>query len=150
MNRSEILLRFKKYFSLKELFCHHVINKYSELSWQFLDTELLHVLLVLREDIIKKPMTINYSDKEQRGLRCNLCQLVRDKTDDNEPYLSAHCNGAGVDFDVNGMSAEGVRELIRKNKDKLPCNIRLEKDVNWVHIDIYDPLTGLKINEFKG
>nr|DAG74273.1 MAG TPA: hypothetical protein [Caudoviricetes sp.]DAG95715.1 MAG TPA: hypothetical protein [Crassvirales sp.] len=40
----------------------------------FLSTPLLHTLLVIRRDILQKPMTINNSSNyTQRGLRCNMC-----------------------------------------------------------------------------
>jgi heat shock protein HspQ len=44
------------------------------------------------------------------------------------------------------MDAEEVRRWIHDNKDTLPHNIRLEKDVPWVHIDVID--TGRKIYYF--
>ncbi|WP_294141560.1 hypothetical protein [uncultured Sanguibacteroides sp.] len=84
----------------------------------------------------------------QRGLRCNICKLVKDKTERGEIYLSAHCNGAGVDFEVKGMTAEEVRTKIAANMCLLPYPIRIERGVSWVHLDIYDYLNGKKINYF--
>jgi len=56
---------------------------------------------------------------------------------------SPHRSGKAFDFDVyqvkNGKSikvdAEKVRVLIRGNSDKLIAVRRMEKDVNWVHVD---------------
>jgi hypothetical protein len=85
----------------------------------------------------------------QRGLRCNICQLVKEKTLENKIYLTAHANGAGLDFVFGantGMTAEKARQLINKNKHLLPHNVRIEKDVSWLHIDCYD--MGVKVYEF--
>lgn len=85
----------------------------------------------------------------QRGLRCNLCPLVKNKTTQGLLYLTAH---RGMAFDIvftkaSSMTADRARSLIKENKDKLPCNVRLEKDVTWLHIDTYDE--GIKVYEFK-
>lgn len=147
MKRDEIISKLKKYFNIKELVCPHVASKFGETAWMFLSTQLLHTLLILREDIIKRPMTINNgSTFTQRGLRCNMCQIVKGKS---SPYLSAHVLGEGVDFSCSDISAEEVRKLIAADKDKLPYNIRLESDVTWVHVDCYDNNSS-KITYFKG
>lgn len=86
----------------------------------------------------------------QRGLRCNICQIPKDKTKAGRIYLSAHCAGAGFDFTVMGMSAADARKLIEQNGDKLPYAVRMEADVSWLHIDCYDNGTGHKVNYFKG
>lgn len=154
MTRQEIIQEIKanNYFIIQELVCKHTFQRFGERAWQFLDTELLHTLLVIRK-AINKPMYINNWDAggplSQRGLRCNICQLSKDKTKVNDIYLSSHCNGAGVDFDVKGMTAEQVRQWIAKNGVLLPYPIRLESGVTWVHLDIYDPLNGKRINYFS-
>ena len=69
----------------------------------------------------------------------------------NQIYLTAHANGAGMDFVFganSGMTAAKARQLIKDNASKLPYNVRIEKDVTWLHIDCYD--TGQKVNEFNG
>jgi len=153
MTRSEIISQLKNYFRIEELVCPHTFDKFGDKSWQFLDTEMLHTLLVLRAEILCVPMVINdyiFGGKNtQRGLRCNICQLVKDKTKKNQIYLSAHCNGAGTDavFGVKtGMTAEKARQLIKEKQDLLPYNIRIEKDVIWLHFDCYD--IGIKVAEF--
>jgi uncharacterized protein YcbK (DUF882 family) len=55
-----------------------------------------------------------------------------------ELYMSAHCNGSAIDFDVQGMSANSVRNLIISNQNKLPHPIRMEDKVNWVHVDCFN------------
>lgn len=137
----------KEYFNIKELVCKHVYNKWKERAWQFLDDRLLENLLFIRQNI-NKPIIINNweNGKTQRGLRCNCCKLVTDNKD--KVYLSQHIFGKAVDFDVVGMSAEEVRQWIKSNQDKLPHPCRLEKDVNWVHLDVMNN-TSSKIIEFE-
>jgi hypothetical protein len=148
LNRNEIIEKLRPKFQMYELVCDHTLKKFGEQSWQFLNTELLETLMVLRFDIFNVGMTVNYGTSYQRGLRCNICPLVLEKTNKKETYLSSHCTGAGVDINFTGFTAEAAREHIRKNADKLPYPIRLEKDVNWVHIDVYNDGSGKKIVEF--
>ena len=133
MTREEILTAIKPYFEVEELVCDHTFKKFGEKSWQFLDTDYLHCLLVIRRDIIKLPMWCNSKTQKQRGLRCNRCQMVRSK---NTVYLSAHVLGKAGDFSIVGMKAEAARQKIKDNADLLPCPIRLEKGVNWLHFDV--------------
>lgn len=153
MNREEIIKEIKKYFDVTELVCDHVAQKYGEKAWAFLDTDYLHALLIIRRDIIKKPMYCNGKTSHQKGLRCNRCQLVKEK---NTPYLSAHVLGKAGDFTCPAYKAPQMRELIKANADLLPCKVRLEKwdsngsEISWVHIDTYDfgPQQA-KVTEFK-
>lgn len=132
-DRNAIIKALKRYFAVKELVCPHCYAKFGEKSWQFLDTDLLYCLLLLRETIICKPMVVNYNGHWQRGLRCNMCDLVKGKA---SVYLSAHVLGKAVDFNVPGMSAEEVRKLIKSHAPSFPCNVRLERGVSWVHFDV--------------
>jgi len=151
MTRSEIITEIKKYFTLSELVCPHTLQSFGEKAWQFLRTEQLHNLLVVRRDILKVPITINNYPKgsfTQRGLRCNLCKIVKDKTDKNQIYLSAHVTASADDFDAEGLTAEQSRVKILQQQDLMPYPFRLEKNVSWVHLDTYDPCNGNKINLF--
>lgn len=155
MQRSEIITELKKYFDIRELVCPHTYNKFGKVvSWQFLDTEILHVILVIRRDILKIPMQVNNWHKggiwDERGLRCNLCETTRSKTIKKEIYLSAHCNGAGIDFVLSSLSAADARKIIKANQHLLPYPIRLESNSTWVHVDIYDYMNGETINYFEG
>ena len=151
MTRQELITEIKKYFDIRELVCQHTFNTFGEKSWQFFDRDALETLLVLRRDIFGVSMTINNWHKggkfSQRGFRCNICQLVKDKTLKGLIYLTSHANGAAFDCDVNGLTAEQARRKIEANKDKLPCNIRVEGGVSWLHFDIYD--TGQKFYQFN-
>lgn len=135
MTRNEILNQIKPYFEIKELVCDHTYARYGVRAWQFLITDYLHCLLVIRRDIIKRPMWCNNHNKGiyQRGLRCNLCQLVKEK---RVVYLTAHGFGEAGDFTVDGLTAEEARQLIIKHQDLLPCPIRLEEGVSWLHFDV--------------
>lgn len=133
MTRKEILTEIKKFFDLDELVCDHALAKSGEQAWQFLDTNFLWALLVIRRDILKRPMYCNGRFKRQRGLRCNCCDLVKSK---KVPYLSAHVLGKAGDFDVTGMTAEQARQLIKANASLLPCQVRVEEGVSWLHFDV--------------
>lgn len=154
MKRKEIIERIKdnNYFEIRELVCPHTYKTWGNASWKFLQTDALHTLLVLREDILQVPMVINtyHIGKEatQRGLRCNLCPIPKDKTLKGVLYLTAHRGGAwDIVFTLNsGMTAAKARRLIKEKQHLLPCNVRIEKDVTWLHIDVYDE--GVKVYEF--
>lgn len=147
MNRAEILSAIKPFFDVNELVCNHTYSKWGEQSWQFLDTDFLHALLIVRRDILKAPMWCNSATLHQRGLRCNRCDMVRSKS---SVYLSAHCLGKAGDFTITGMTAEEARRKIKANANLLPCNIRLEKNKTWLHLDVL-PQYGInqKVYEFS-
>lgn len=147
MTRASIIQEIKKYFNVAELVCDHTYAKWGEQSWQFLDTDFLHCLLVIRRDILKRAMYCNGRQKHQRGLRCNRCDLVRSK---NSVYLSSHVLGKAADFDIAGLKAEEARQLIKSNALLLPCNIRIEEGVSWLHFDVL-PQYGIttKVYGFK-
>ena len=151
MNRDEIIEELQKYFSIKEIVCPHVYGKYGERSWMFLTTEFLHTLLVLRTKILKVPLICNSysSGLTQRGLRCNLCDIVKQKTVNDILYMSAHHNGMGGDLTSPQMTAKEMRRRIQINEDMLPYPVRLEGDVSWLHIDCYDEGNPYKVTIFK-
>lgn len=132
MSRSETITALKQYFKVKELVCPHTYQRYGENAWQFLSTCYLETLLIIREQIIAAPMYCNTSNLNQRGLRCNLCPIVSNK---QSLYLSAHILGKAGDFTVRGLTAEEARNKIIQNAHLLPYQIRLEKNVTWLHMD---------------
>lgn len=153
MKRDKLIKEIKKYFQLKELVCPHCVNTFGDNAWQFISTELLSIIYTLRTKIIKKPMIINSYNNNltQRGLRCNICQLCKDKTDSNRIYVSSHSLGKAIDFTVNDISAKEIRNLIRSNIDQFEYPIRLESDESaptWVHIDTFTLNEDIKIKEF--
>ena len=147
MNRNAILTEIKKFFKVKELVCNHIYSKWGETSWQFLDTDYLWALLIIRRDILKAGMICNNGTATQRGMRCNCCQLVKSKSN---VCLSAHILGKAGDFTVVGMSAEQARQRIRAYSHLLPCNIRVEAGVSWLHLDVMpQSIVAQKVYEFK-
>lgn len=146
MTRDDIIRDLRRYFQIAELVCDHTHSRWGERSWQFLDTDYLHALLIIRRDILQVPMTCNHDGAHQRGLRCNMCELVKSKT---RNYLSSHILGKAGDFTPKGMTAEQARQRIKANAHLLPCPIRLEAGVEWLHFDVL-PQYGVteKVYEF--
>lgn len=146
LDREQIIRELHKYFQIRELVCEHTHSEWGERAWQFLDTNYLACLLVIRRDILQQPMTCNHDEATQRGLRCNLCQIVKDK---DKLYLSSHVLGKAGDFTVKGLTAQEARSRIRNNAHLLPCNIRMEGGVSWLHFDVL-PQFGIteKVYEF--
>ncbi len=143
MKRNEIIIELKKYFAIRDLVCPDVMQRFGESAWQFFSTIYLHTLLIVRRDVLQSAMICNNYTKaggslKQRGLRCNLCQLVKEKTEAGKVYLSAHTTGEAGDFDVAGMTAVQARHKIIDNIAMLPYPIRLEEGVTWLHLDVYD------------
>jgi hypothetical protein len=149
MSREDIIIAIKQFFDLEELVCNHTFSKFKTASWQFLDTNFLHALLVIRRDILKKPMYCNNhsAGTYQRGLRCNMCNLVKSKA---SIYLSSHILGKAGDFTVAGITAEQARQMIKANAHLLPYPIRMEAGVSWLHFDVL-PQSGVtqKVYEFR-
>lgn len=91
------------------------------------------------EDIPEEPKGI----LSQRGLRCNVCSLVYKKAQEGTVYVSPHMLGKGFDLDIQGQSAEESRQWLKLKESQLPCNVRVERGVEWLHIDTED--TGVKL-----
>lgn len=152
MKCEEILKEIKQYFDIEELVCNHVLERWGEDAWQFLDTAFLENLLILRRDVIQRPMYCNNHKRgvHQRGLRCNMCELVKEKT---HPYLSAHVLGKGADFSIEGISScakdmDRMRQRVRMLPNVFTTSIRMEKDVSWLHFDVMPTPNGQKVYEF--
>lgn len=145
-DRDHIIRELHRFFQIRELVCEHTHAKWGERAWQFLDTDYLHALLVIRRDILQAPMTCNHDGANQRGLRCNRCELVKGKP---SVYLTSHILGKAGDFTVQGLTAQEARSRIRQNSHLLPCNIRMEDGVSWLHFDVL-PQFGViaKVYEF--
>jgi len=127
------------YFKLEEIVCPHVYNTYGEAAWSFFDPRLIETLEKIRERINRPIMINNWKEGgqySQRGFRCIKCELVQDAIRDGRLYVSPHMTGQGVDFDVQGMVAEEVRQWIIKNQNILPWPVRMEAGVSWVHMDV--------------
>lgn len=139
-----------QYFKLYELVCPEVYNKFGDMAWQFLDDRTVITMDWIRRTL-NRPITINTwhdgGEFDERGLRCIQCKIVHDKCLQGQIYVSPHILGKAYDFDVEGMDAAEVRVWIAINKEKLPYPIRLENNVNWVHLDTEN--TGVKLQLFN-
>lgn len=153
MDRVQLIKEVQRYFSLRELVDEPTYKKYGDFAWNFFRTEFLETLFVLRDKIIKQPMTINNwmtgGKFNQRGLRHNMSAEILKYTDQKKQYMSAHMLGAGCDFDAKGMTASEVRSLIQEKANLLPYPVRLEDAKTWVHIDVYNDGGKGKVVLFK-
>jgi len=148
MERNTIEGALQEYFAIEELVCPHTFKKFGATSWKFLDTSILEVLFALRTQILKVPLVCNTYKKNpaakgvfsQRGLRCNCCELVKNKKD---VYLSAHVLGKGLDLQSPKMDAETMRKKIEELQHLLPHGVRIERDVRWLHIDTLNKNKGI-------
>lgn len=125
--------------SVKEVVCPHVYAKWGDNAIRFIRPELRETINVIRNKILKCPITINNQVYSQRGLRCNICQLVADKTKIGKVYMSAHNLGAAIDFSCSKYTVQQIHDLIKKNVNLLPYKIRLESPIDastWVHVDV--------------
>lgn len=118
------------HFKIYELVPPELISMPEDYLWELFDGNLLKVIDRLRDDL-NKPITINTwkhgGDFSLRGFRPKNCKTGATN--------SPHKKGKGLDFDVEGMSAQEVRDYIVKNQKKYPEIKRMEKNVTWVHID---------------
>ena len=134
-----------KHFDLQELACPHAYDKYGAAAWQFFSPRLLITLDFLREKL-NKPIYVNNwqisGSFDERGFRCIQCDLVKKAIAENRLYVSPHMLGRAIDFDVQSMTSEEVRQWIIQHQSILPYPIRLEKSVNWVHLDVFDANNG--------
>lgn len=131
-----------KYFKIQELVSKQTYEKYGEKSWIFLDERLILTLDALRE-YFNAPITVNNwlwgGNLQQRGLRTNCDEIVKNKTLKNSLYVSQHCLGKAVDFNVKNHTVQDVYKVILENPKAFPYIKRIEninKTPTWVHIDI--------------
>ena len=131
-----------KYFKIQELVSKQTYEKYGEKSWIFLDERLILTLDALRE-YFNAPITVNNwlwgGNLQQRGLRANCDEIVKNKTLKNSLYVSQHCLGKAVDFNVKNRTVKDVYKVILENPKAFPYIKRIEninKTPTWVHIDI--------------
>ena len=134
------------------LVCPDVFNKFGQQAWSFFDDRFLLTLDTFRRKL-NRPIFVNDwkegGKTKESGLRCNLCDLVTEKTHAGIVYCSAHIRGQAADFHVQGMLPEETRQWIVKNKMLLPFPVRLEEGVNWCHMDIAPTFTNEKVILFK-
>ncbi len=130
-----------RHFKLSELVPPSVLNDLGERAWMMLDDRLLKFIDDLRDDLGKK-IYVNRGDATNRGFR------LKGKVAKAANY-SQHYYGRAIDFTVEGMSAQEVRQYIKDNKVKYPMVRRMEKDVDWVHVDCANWGDDGEITEFS-
>lgn len=137
-----------KYFKIQELVSKAVYDRYGERAWQFIDIRLIKVIDSLREHF-GRPIIINNwlygGNLQQRGLRANKDPMVQSKKD---YYISQHCLGKAVDFNVKGLSVKETYDEILRNKEKFYLISRIEniKDTpTWCHVDVANIEEAFKI-----
>lgn len=139
--------------SVKEVVCPHMYSKYGDRAIRFIDKDLIAVLDIVRNKILKCPIIINNGGSyTQRGFRCNICPLVAEKTKAGKMYLSGHNMGKAVDFSCNKYSVVQIHKMIKDNADLLPCKIRLESPLDassWIHIDVMNYGQNEKVYVFR-
>lgn len=121
-------------FRLKELVPPDIYDKLGNEAWSLFDDKLIETIDFIR-DALGRPITINnwmWNKKDNamtlRGYRPKDCAIGA--------VNSAHKTGEAIDFDVQGMKAFEVRTWLKLHADILPHPIRVEDDVNWVHLDV--------------
>jgi len=146
------MINTPSYFALEELVCPHVFEKYKIRAWMFLDQRLLTTIDTIRDRLGHSIYVNDWvmgGTYDERGLRCLRCDLVKAKIQVGEIYMSAHCFGKALDFSVSGLNAEEVRLWIVARAGWWPYPIRLEKDVDWIHLDVWDSNTDQKVYIFS-
>lgn len=154
MEHLETIQQIKRYFTLSELVDARTLKERQEFAWACFDPCALEVLLWLREGL-GVPLVINTKDRQQRGLRTNVCDMVKSKTLADVLYIGAHNLGKGFDVNAakNKMTPDEIRAWIVEHIDGCPHPIRLEDAATaktWVHFDTMNTGENGKLIWFKG
>lgn len=157
MTEEEVYEGIKEFFEIEELVGPIVYKKYKQTAWRFLCPRLLETILILRKSL-DSPFTVNTWKQggvyDERGLRDNKTDILKNRTLKGKLYLSAHIMGKALDFKVEGMTSEQVRMWIVTNADKFPYRLRLEhnkngKPISWVHLDVHCDIRKPKVYLFN-
>ena len=154
MDYLETIHQIKRYFTLSELVDERTVKERGEFAWACFDPRALEVLLWLREGL-GIPLVVNTKDRQQRGLRTNVCEMVKTKTLADILYIGAHNLGKGFDVNAakNRMTPDEIRAWIVAHIDECPYPIRLEDGKSaktWVHFDVMNTGEKDKLIWFKG
>ena len=123
-----------KYFDKEEVLSKHACE--SGGGYELLHTDLQKLVVWIREKLGRPMYANNWKSGgqfSQRGYRTNddpVCKAQKFAPG------SAHFKGKALDFDVKGMTAEQVRKWLFDNQEEAPVRFRVEKGVNWVHVDV--------------
>jgi hypothetical protein len=141
-----------KHFKIFELTDPVIYKANGENAFAFFTEEIKQSIDAIRE-FFDRPVTVNNwiwgGQFQWRGLRSSMCNVGSLKSQ-HRIVDTRLCNA--IDFDVKDLTAEQVRQEILNNQNipSLRFITRMEKDVNWVHIDC-KPLDGQeRIYMFRG
>jgi hypothetical protein len=126
-----------KKFQAYELVDKATYECLGEKSLQSFRPELIEILDQLSEGFPGKAITVNNwkagGPFQWRGLRTRDCT--------QGAVNGAHFVGAGVDFNVAGMTSDAVFQYIKANPGKFPAIRRLEDPkiaTSWTHADCFE------------
>lgn len=131
-----------KYFVIQELVDQETYIKFGERALGFFNPLLLISIDGVRE-FFNSPLTINNwhkgGDFQWRGLRTKECEVGAS--------YGMHRFGGAIDTDIKGVTAEEARKAIIENKDdeRLKYITCLEDDVNWLHLDVRNIPSRIKL-----
>lgn len=127
-----------EHFTVEELVTPEIYEARGEKALELIDVRIVMILDHLREKL-GKPITVNSwlwgGHYSQSGLR----DVGHYGTAENFfKSFSQHKYGRGVDFRVDDMTADEVRQYIYDHRDEgaLKYVTFVEEDVSWVHIDV--------------
>lgn len=125
-----------KYFRIEELVDPVTFREQGQDAWNLFPDESILMIDGVRE-FFGLPVTVNNwlwdGEFQFRGYRPDWCTVGAKG--------SAHRVGRAFDLDVKGWLAQETRRIIMQNKDHplLHYIQRMERGVNWVHIDTFEP-----------
>lgn len=129
----EINLKFKSYFDPEELVSKRVYDSFKNKDeiYDKFNIKLKAVVVYLREECFKVPFYCNNWKEggqfQYKGYREPEYLLGAKK--------SQHREWNALDLDIKGFTAEQARVIVLRFMKNLPFPIRLERGVNWFHID---------------
>lgn len=128
------MLLYPKYFTVQEFVYPKIYSVFGTRSIEFMDPDILKIADAIR-DLLGKPVYIN--DWQFGG--GNTMRGLRPFTASVGSKFSMHKYGRAIDFVVQDMPAEHVREAIigqiKKKKEPFIRIQRMEVFTSWTHID---------------
>lgn len=118
-------------FAVHELVPPETYDKFGDRGIRYIDPRLIGTLNAIR-DYVNAPMTIN--DYRFGGSRVS--SGLRLPGSKYHSLYSAHSYGMAFDA-VGDFDYEALRkDIIEKGEELLPHPVRLEMDINWLHVDV--------------
>ena len=119
-----------KHFAVWEFVPRSVFDQLGDRSLWLMDDRILATIDAVRE-YFNVPVTVNNwhsgGDFNYRG--------YRPMDYPQGAHFSQHRCGRAIDFDVQGHTAEQVRQEIIVQRDRFSYITAMEAGTNWVHID---------------